>query len=102
MNQYWSYTDEQIDTIIHFGDMVIKERVMNVGYLHVEIFSRDHNPPHFHVFSKDKKVNVKFTIENCELISGEIDAKSLKKIRTAYRSEKGKILMEKMWNKRNQ
>ena len=77
-----------------------KERVGTIDDLQVIIYSNDHNPPHFHVKTKDLKIDAKFKIENCELISGEISAKNLKKIEAFYLSTKGKMVMELIWSKR--
>ena len=61
-----------------------KERVATIDDLQVIIYSNDHNPPHFHVRTKNLKIDAKFKIEDCELISGEIGAKELKKIKAFY------------------
>jgi hypothetical protein len=58
-----------------------KELVENIGNIKVLIYTNDHNPPHFQVISKDKKINAKFKIENCDFLSGEIDSKVIKIIR---------------------
>jgi hypothetical protein len=79
-----------------------KERVETINDLQVIIYSNDHNPPHFHVKSKDLKIDAKFSIEKCELLSGEINSKNMKKIFAFYQSSKGKLVLEKIWNKRIQ
>lgn len=101
INQYWSYSDEQIDTILFFGGIEIKEQIGRINDLKVVIYSNDHDPPHFHVISNDHKIDVKFKIENCELISGALDSKSLRRIKAFYEADKTKTVMEKIWNKRN-
>ena len=102
INQYWSYTDQQIDVMLQIKGYEIKEKVGRINDLNVIIYSNDHNPPHFHVISNDKKIDAKFTIENCEKISGELNSKQLRKIRAFYESPKTQILMEKILNKKNQ
>ena len=42
-----------------------KEQIATIRNMKIVIYS-DHNPPHFHVKSKDNKINAKFKIENCE------------------------------------
>jgi hypothetical protein len=79
-----------------------KERVETIGKLEVIIYSNDHAPPHFHVKSKDLKIDAKFSIEKCELLSGEISAKNLKKIYAFYQSPKAKLILENIWRKRIQ
>ncbi|MEI6852849.1 MAG: DUF4160 domain-containing protein [Bacteroidota bacterium] len=64
------------------------------------MYSNDHTPPHFHVKSKDLKIDAKFSIEKCELICGDISAKNLKKIKAFYQSPKGKLILEKIWRKK--
>lgn len=36
------------------------------------VYSKDHNPPHFHVKTKDGNLWGKFTIKNFEMIDGNI------------------------------
>ncbi|CDN74012.1 conserved hypothetical protein [Elizabethkingia anophelis] len=50
----------------------IKLHIVSINELEVVIYSNDHNPPHFHVISKDKSINTKFTIKKCEQISGKL------------------------------
>ena len=77
-----------------------KERIETIRNIQILIYSNDHNPPHFHVKSKDKKVDAKFKIENCEFISGSIDKKDLKRLKAFFNDMKTKIVMEMIWNKR--
>lgn len=77
-----------------------KERVGTTGNMIIHIYSNDHDPPHFHVFSRDNKINAKFTIESCELISGNISSRDLKKIVTFYNHPKVLLAMQAIWNKR--
>lgn len=79
-----------------------KERVATIDDLQVIIYSNDHNPPHFHVKTKNLKIDAKFKIENCEFISGEIGSKELKKIKAFYLSPKGKIILDTIWKKKEQ
>lgn len=81
-------------------DAVEKERIATLGNMQIIIFSNDHNPPHFHVKSKDLSVNAKFKIENGEYISGEISHKEIKLIQNFYRDMKVQIIMKKIWNKK--
>lgn len=41
-------------------------------------------------------------IENGELINGEIKSKDLKRIKAFYSNPKTKLVMKKIWNKKNQ
>ena len=101
LNQYWSYSDQQIEVMLRIPGFEIKEKVGSINDLNIIIYSNDHNPPHFHVISKDKSIDVKFTIKNCELISGDLNSKNMKKVLAFYNSPKTKIIMEKIWDKKN-
>jgi hypothetical protein len=37
-----------------------RERISTIRNMQILIYSNDHNPPHFHVKSKDNRVNAKF------------------------------------------
>ncbi|MBQ0736448.1 DUF4160 domain-containing protein [Aquimarina celericrescens] len=85
----------------HLNDptWAIKERVATIDDLQVKIYPNDHNPPHFHVVSKNKEIDAKFTIEKCDLISGNMSSKNLKKINAFYQGMKGKMVLETIWKK---
>ena len=74
---------------------VKKKAVHRVNDLVVHVY-RDHNPPHFHVISKRKRMNAKLTLRNLELIGGTISMSDLRKIKTLYDIKKnyGKLLKE--------
>ena len=99
LEYYLAIDEELLQKHLLFPDLVPKERVTTINDLQIKIFPNDHAPPHFHVVSKNKEINAKFTIQACELISGTISAKNLKRIRAFAESMKGKLLLEKVWNK---
>lgn len=82
-------------------NMIIKERVATIKNMQIIIYSNDHNPPHFHVKSKDNSVNAKFRIDDCTLMSGKMSSKNLKRIKAFYSDMKTQIVMQKIWDKRN-
>lgn len=92
--------DESTEKHLKNENISTKERLTSIDDLQVFIFSNDHNPPHFHVKTKNLQVNAKFKIENCELISGKISSKNLKKIKAFYLSSKGQIVLKTIWNKK--
>ncbi len=94
-------TDEQIDN--HIPNSRIKERVAMIDNMEVLIYSRDHDPPHFHVKSKDGSIDAKFRIEDCSPLpsSGDLRNKVLKRIRIWYDDIKVQIILKKVWDKRN-
>lgn len=97
---YLGLDDIQLDKHLKEANLATKERVESINDLNILIYSNDHNPPHFHVKSKDLKIDAKFTIKNCELMSGEISSKYLKRIKAFYNSPKGQIVLQKIWDKR--
>ena len=82
------------------SDVSIKERIETIGNMQIVIYSNDHNPPHFHVFSKDKSVDAKFTINNCKYISGKITSKQKKIIEAFHKDLKVQMIMNKIWSKK--
>ncbi len=100
LKYYLGLDDNALELHLSEVDSGTKERVATIDDLQVVIYSNDHNPPHFHVKTKNLKIDAKFKIENCELISGEINTKDLKKIKAFYLSPKGKMVLELIWNKK--
>ncbi|WP_405606541.1 DUF4160 domain-containing protein [Polaribacter sp. Asnod1-A03] len=88
-------------TVYHeeFGVYFIKELVSRIRNMKIEIYSNDHNPPHFHVKSSDKSINATFRLDNCNLLKGEIDIKDRKRIEAFFNDPETKYLMKEMWNK---
>lgn len=99
LRTFLSYDDAFIEFLLDNPNVIDKQRIETIEHLEVIIYPNDHNPPHFHVKSKDLKIDAKFLIETGELYKGEISKKDLKKIRAFYQSSKGKILMEIVWRK---
>ena len=87
-----------IDVVIN--NSIIKERIGTIRNMQIIIYSNDHNPPHFHVKSKDHSVNAKFLISDCSLMEGEINSNDLKRIQAFYADVKVKATMEMIWNKK--
>jgi len=99
--EYMELDESTIEYLVGNPTIKQKERVTTIKNLKIIIYSNDHNPPHFHVLSNDYNVNAKFLIENGEYLSGEISNKDLKRIKAFYLSPKTKIIMEKIWSKKN-
>ena len=79
-----------------------RESIGRVENMRIFIYSNDHNPPHFHVQSNDRNVDAKFKIENGEYISGRIEQREIKKVLAFYNDMKVQMLMNKIWDKKNQ
>jgi hypothetical protein len=77
----------------------IKELVGRVRNMKIEIYSNDHNPPHFHVKSNDRSINAKFRLDNCDFIKGSIGTKDYKRIKAFFEDDETKKMMKDMWNK---
>jgi hypothetical protein len=100
LTYYLGLDDISLEKHLKEPNFATKERVTTINDLQVIIYSNDHNPPHFHVKSKDLKINAKFAIENFKHLGGEISPKNLKKIKAFYLSPKGKIVLNMIWDKR--
>ena len=100
LKYYLGLDDNSLELHLKEHNTATKERVATIDDLQVIIYSNDHNPPHFHVKTKNLNIDAKFKIEDCELIAGEISSKDLKKIKAFYLSPKGKMVLELIWNKR--
>lgn len=68
---------------------LIKRRIASVGDLVIDICPKDHEPPHFHVLSKQRNMNARFYIETLELYNmkhGEIRPKEVKQIQDFFQT----------------
>lgn len=99
LKYYLGLDDTSLVKHLNEPTLATKERVTTINDLQVKIYPNDHIPPHFHVVSKNQEIDAKFKIENCELISGSMSSKNLKKIKAFYEGTKGKAVLEKIWNK---
>lgn len=78
---------------LHYDDVIFdhdgnpqlyvkKALFAKVNDMSLEIYPNDHNPPHFHVKSKQRKINVRLNLYTLEPLDGElISNRDLKKIR---------------------
>ena len=92
---------EYLDSILH-GDCYILERngqlilieqrrlVTVVRGLRIEIYPKEHTPPHFHV--KSANVNASFRIDNCTKINGVISRKGELSIKYWWQKAKPKLI----------
>lgn len=66
----------------------IKEFVAATGDLRIEVYPKDHFPPHFHVVSKQRKINVRFDLKTLDVLSvkkGKYRQKDVKKIKHFFK-----------------
>lgn len=75
----------------------VKHFIVSVGKLEIHVY-RDHNPPHFHVKSKQRNIDASFHLETLEPLKGKagtISQGDAKKIRVFFQdSEMLKMLKE--------
>ncbi len=92
---------DEVSLMKHLNEpaLATKERVETIDDIQVRIYPNDHIPAHFHVVSKNREIDAKFTIEKCELMSGYMSSKNLKKINAFYQGMKGKLVLETIWKK---
>lgn len=67
----------------------IKRFIASVGDLKIEVYPNDHYPPHFHIVSKQRKINARFNIETLDYINskiGKISSKDIKKIQNFFKT----------------
>jgi hypothetical protein len=72
----------------------IKQLVERINGLRIEIFSREHAPPHFHVSGGD--IDATFAIEDGRLLCGKIDGRNLRLVQWWY--ERGRTVLVETWN----
>lgn len=97
-----SYLERYINrTVVNdeIGVYFIKEQVGRIRNMKIEIYSNDHNPPHFHVKSNDLTINATFRLDDCSLIEGHVASNDFKRIKAFYSDMKTQLLMKEMWNK---
>lgn len=82
------------DTILLRFERALVERF---GSSRIEIRTREdgHNTPHFHFVGPD--IDASFTIEECELLAGEVDRRTLRKIRRFYFENGGRERLIHFW-----
>lgn len=83
----------------NLGVYFIKRQVEKIRNMKIEIYSNDHNPPHFHVKSNDLTINATFRLDDCALINGQIERDDLKRIEAFYKDKYIQLIMKEMWNK---
>jgi hypothetical protein len=72
----------------------IKARVDKVSGMSIEIYPKEHAPPHFHV--RSATVDASFRIDNCALLDGKIAKHDYNKIR--YWHQHAKPILIERWN----
>jgi hypothetical protein len=79
------------------GELILLENKALVQYLRglkIEVYPRDHAPPHFHV--RSAKVNASFSIATCERLEGHIPG--FEELKVKYWHKKAKQQLINAWN----
>jgi hypothetical protein len=71
-----------------------RARVDQIRGLRIDIRTREHGPPHFHVSGAD--VNASFSIRDCELLAGHVDGNSQRLIKVWHSA--ARPLLVRVWN----
>jgi hypothetical protein len=72
----------------------IKRFIASTRDLRIKVYPKDHNPPHFHVISKQRNIDARFDIETLNLINtkrGSIKEKDVKKIQNFFNTNPTKL-----------
>lgn len=80
-----------------------KYLVTKVGGFRIEVYPEDHRPAHFHLISKPRKIDVRFTIDPLEWLSdkqGTISNKDEKIVKLFFRTHPSELKKLKLEAKR--
>ena len=75
--------------------LLLEYQLARLGPLKIELFSREHPPPHFRVSYQGKMAN--FTIRDCVMINGNLD-RFINNVREWHAENKHRLIKE--WNAR--
>lgn len=73
-----------------------KEQLARIGSVIIEVFSREHAPPHFHVIHSGKEATYK--IHNCERMEGNLGNDEDKIVKYWFKTG-GKSSLVDAWNR---
>lgn len=71
-----------------------KQLVDRVGSIKIELYAKEHAPPHFHV--KGRGIDATFEIRTCKLLDVEVSGRDQKKIEYWYERARSKLITR--WN----
>ena len=74
---------------------ITKQLVDRIKNLKIEIYSKEHGEPHFHV--KANEVNAVFKIKDCSLINGNMSSGEIKLVEWWYNRCRYKLI--ELWNR---
>jgi len=71
--------------------------IMRIGKIKIRIFANDHNPPHFHISTPERKVSVR--IADFTILAGNLNRRDFEKA-IKWASE-NKNVLENEWERLN-
>lgn len=76
--------------------ILAKRHIAKINDLEIVVYPNDHNPPHFHVTSKQNNTHARIIIDNFELMSGsEISISDHKKVKKFFEDNPEKLYLLK-------
>ena len=72
----------------------IKQLVARVNGLKIEIYSREHPPPHFHISGRE--IDATFSITECDHLEGKIGGRERALVRWWYKRSRSMLI--ETWN----
>jgi hypothetical protein len=72
----------------------IRQLVARVNGLRIEVFAKEHAPPHFHVRGGD--VDATFSLESCEYLQGDVGCREKALIEWWYQRSRKQLIQA--WN----
>lgn len=74
--------------------LMTRQRVDFVDGFSIEIYSKEHTPPHFHI--KSANINASFSIKDCTLLEGNVGGRERRVIEWWFQRSQDKLI--KIWN----
>lgn len=74
-----------------------KELVERIDGMKIEIYAKEHPPPHFHVVTANNRAS--FTLDKCELLDGSLPSKQRRKIEYWFFTMNAKAALIEIWNR---
>ena len=85
--------ETELNIILGFG-YEQRKLVGRVNGIKIEIYPNEHVPPHFHITSPE--LSATFEVETCDLVKGNADSSTYKKIRDFH--SRNRDLIIETWN----
>lgn len=74
-----------------------KELAERIDGMKIEIYAKEHPPPHFHVVTANNRAS--FTLDKCELLDGALPSKQRRKIEYWFFTMNAKSVLIEIWNR---